>query len=224
MTEEDSENFRVEPHNFSGLYVLRGKSHHLASRPASDEIAVSSEIASVHGEKYRILDAFACAISAAVISGLDQLGIAPGKRVLYLARNSWTSVTACSDIVGPNGRVFVVAPPSDFSPPAPNVKVVPSPVTEPHRYEGMDRVDVIFAELDSADQSSIVIANANQWLENSGTLLLVVNAKAIDPEQSSEQIFAGEVRVLKQKFQPREQLTMEPYRQNYAVIVFNFRG
>ena len=57
------------------------------------------------GEKteYRMWNPFRSKLAAAVLAGLDNIYIKPGMKVLYLGAASGTSVSHCSDIVGPEG-------------------------------------------------------------------------------------------------------------------------
>jgi rRNA 2'-O-methyltransferase fibrillarin len=68
---------------------------------------------SVYGEKrisietgemkieYRVWNPFRSKLAAGVLGGIDDLYIAPGKKVLYLGAASGTSVSHVADIVGP---------------------------------------------------------------------------------------------------------------------------
>ena len=62
--------------------------------------------------EYRVWNPFRSKLAAGVLGGLDNIYIAPGKKVLYLGAASGTSVSHCSDIVGPDGVVYAV----EFSP------------------------------------------------------------------------------------------------------------
>lgn len=57
----------------------------------------------VEGTKveYRVWNPFRSKLAAGVLGGLDQIFIAPGKKVLYLGAASGTSVSHVADIVGP---------------------------------------------------------------------------------------------------------------------------
>lgn len=72
----------------------------------SDEDAISVKT------EYRVWNPFRSKLAAGVLGGLDHIYIAPGKKVLYLGAASGTSVSHCSDIVGPDGIVYAV----EFSP------------------------------------------------------------------------------------------------------------
>ena len=75
-------------------------------------IAIES-VAADDGEKvkteYRVWNPFRSKLAAGILSGLDDIFIAPGKKVLYLGAASGTSVSHVADVVGPV-RMFVRAP------------------------------------------------------------------------------------------------------------------
>jgi rRNA 2'-O-methyltransferase fibrillarin len=69
---------------------------------------------SVYGEKrvaiegndgakteYRVWNPFRSKLAAGILGGLDDIFIAPGKKVLYLGAASGTSVSHVADVVGP---------------------------------------------------------------------------------------------------------------------------
>jgi rRNA 2'-O-methyltransferase fibrillarin len=62
--------------------------------------------------EYRLWNPFRSKLAAAVLAGLDNIYIKPGMKVLYLGAASGTSVSHCSDIVGPEGaRSRTLLPP-----------------------------------------------------------------------------------------------------------------
>ena len=76
------------------------------------EKRISSEIPGVDGAtqkiEYRIWNPFRSKLAASILSGVDNIHIKPGLKVLYLGAASGTSVSHVSDIVGPEGTVFAV--------------------------------------------------------------------------------------------------------------------
>jgi rRNA 2'-O-methyltransferase fibrillarin len=66
-------------------------------------IAIESDGA--NGEKtkveYRVWNPFRSKLAAAVLGGVDDIHVAPGKKVLYLGAASGTSVSHVADVVGP---------------------------------------------------------------------------------------------------------------------------
>ena len=98
----------LEPHRHPGIFVAKGKDHLLVTKNL-----VPGE--SVYGEKritiegavddtkveYRVWNPFRSKLAAGVLGGMDDIFIAPGKKVLYLGAASGTSVSHVADIVGP---------------------------------------------------------------------------------------------------------------------------
>jgi len=80
-------------------------------------------------------------------------------------------------------------------------------------------VDVIFADVAQPDQARIVGLNAKLFLKQGGGLLISIKASCIDSTAPPEQVFASEVAKLREdKFIPKEQLTLEPYERDHAMV------
>lgn len=58
--------------------------------------------------EYRVWNPFRSKLAAGILGGLDDIYIAPGKKVLYLGAASGTSVSHVADVVGPTGTVYAV--------------------------------------------------------------------------------------------------------------------
>ena len=85
-------------------------------------------------------------------------------------------------------------------------------------------VDTIFSDVAQPDQARIVALNAHNFLKNGGFAVISIKANCIDSTAEPEAVFAGEVNKLKEeKFKPREQVTLEPYERDHAVVVAEYR-
>lgn len=61
--------------------------------------------------------------------------------------------------------------------------------------------------------------NASMFLRRGGGLLLSIKANCIDSTAPPETVFASEVQKLKEdRFFPKEQLTLEPYERDHALV------
>ncbi|VDK64765.1 unnamed protein product [Cylicostephanus goldi] len=86
-------------------------------------------------------------------------------------------------------------------------------------------VDTIFSDVAQPDQARIVALNAHNFLKNGGHAVISIKANCIDSTAEPEAVFAGEVNKLKEeKFKPREQVTLEPYERDHAVVVAEYRA
>lgn len=91
----------------------------------------------------------------------------------------------------------------------------------PNKYRMLvSTVDVIFADVAQPDQARIVIRNAQSFLKNSGHVLISIKASCIDSVAAPSAIFAKEIAYLREhKFKPIEQITLEPYERDHAMVV-----
>jgi len=80
-------------------------------------------------------------------------------------------------------------------------------------------VDVIFADIAQPDQARIVALNAQSFLKNEGHVVISIKASCIDCTAAPETVFAAEVEQLKKdSFKPLEQVTLEPYERDHAMV------
>ncbi|XP_076987994.1 rRNA 2'-O-methyltransferase fibrillarin [Tamandua tetradactyla] len=234
---QSGKNVMVEPHRHEGVFICRGKEDALVTKNL-----VPGE--SVYGEKrvsisegddkieYRAWNPFRSKLAAAILGGVDQIHIRPGAKVLYLGAASGTTVSHVSDIVGPDGLVYAV----EFSHRSgrdlinlakkrTNIIPVIEDARHPHKYRMLiAMVDVIFADVAQPDQTRIVALNAHTFLRNGGHFVISIKANCIDSTASAEAVFASEVKKMQQEnMKPQEQLTLEPYERDHAVVVGVYR-
>ncbi|KAK1760920.1 Fibrillarin [Echria macrotheca] len=166
-------------------------------------------------------------LAAGILGGLEQIYMKPGSKVLYLGAASGTSVSHVADIVGPEGAVYAV----EFSHRSgrdlinmatrrTNVIPIVEDARKPMAYRMLlPMVDVIFADVAQPDQARIVGLNARLFLKQGGGLLISIKASCIDSTAPPEVVFASEVQKLREdKFFPKEQLTLEPYERDHAMV------
>ena len=182
--------------------------------------------------EYRVWNPFRSKIAAAIIGGVQNIHIGPGKKVLYLGAASGTTVSHVSDVVGPEGCVYAV----EFSPRSgrdlinmakvrTNVVPIIEDARHPLKYRmvvGM--VDVVFADVAQPDQARIVAINAHHFLKKGGHFVISIKASCVDSTIPAEAVFQSEVKKLRaEQFKPKEQLTLEPYERDHAVVVGVYR-
>ncbi|XP_067399070.1 rRNA 2'-O-methyltransferase fibrillarin [Emydura macquarii macquarii] len=227
----------VEPHRHEGVFICRGKEDALVTRNLVPGESVYGEkrISVEDGElkvEYRAWNPFRSKLAAAILGGIDQIHIKPGAKVLYLGAASGTTVSHVSDIVGPEGLVYAV----EFSHRSgrdlinvakkrTNIIPVIEDARHPHKYRMLiGMVDVIFADVAQPDQSRIVALNAHNFLKNGGHFVISIKANCIDSTAAPEAVFAAEVKKMQQEnMKPQEQLTLEPYERDHAVVVGIYR-
>lgn len=125
-----------------------------------------------------------------------------------------------------------LAPRPPRAPPALTVALAPAPspaspqdARHPQRYRMlMGMVDTVFADVAQPDQARIVALNASYFLKAGGNFVISIKATCIDSTAPAEAVFAREVKTLQAEgFKPTEQLTLEPYERDHAIVVGSYR-
>ncbi len=150
-----------------------------------------------------------------------------------------------SDIVGPQGLVYAV----EFSHRSgrdllnvaktrTNIVPIIEDARHPHKYRMLvGMVDCVFADVAQPDQTRIVALNSHHFLKAGGHFVISIKASCIDSTAKPEAVFASEVsfsylvrywliqvkKMKAEKMKPQEQLTLEPYERDHAVVVGIYR-
>lgn len=230
----------IEAHRHEGIFVSRGKEDALLTlnmtpgKKVYGEKLISVDVPGADEKKeYRVWNPFRSKLCACVINGVTHMPIKPGIKLLYLGAASGTTVSHCSDLVGPSGVVYAV----EFSPRSGrdllnmaksrrNVVPIIEDARHPLKYRmvvGM--VDVVFADVAQPDQARIVALNAHQFLRNGGYAVISIKANCVDSTVDPEVVFASEIdKLRKEKFKPKEQVTLEPFERGHAVVTAVYRA
>ncbi|OUC48727.1 rRNA 2'-O-methyltransferase fibrillarin [Trichinella nativa] len=205
----------IVPHRHQGIFMARGKEDALVTFNSVPGESVYGEkrISVEEGEEkkeYRVWNPFRSKLAAAVMGGLDDIFMKPGSRVLYLG--------AASEFSHRSGRDLL-----NVAKKRNNVVPIIEDARHPHKYRMLiGMVDTIFADIAQPDQARIVTLNAHHFLRNGGHIVMSIKVSCfvIEPEV----VFAGEVNKLKQeKVRPIEQITLEPYERDHAVVTGEYR-
>jgi len=172
------------------------------------------------------------AVAAAILGGISDVWIKPGSKVLYIGAAAGTTVSHVSDIVGPKGCVYAVEfshrPGRDLLGVAKlrtNIIPIIEDARHPLKYRMLvGMVDTVFADVAQPDQARIVALNSHYFLKNHGHAVIAIKASCIDSTAAPEAVFRREVgKLLSEKFRPLEQLTLEPYERDHAVVIAEYR-
>jgi len=229
----------IEPHRHEGVFIARGREDALVTlnlvpgNTVYGEKKVTIDTEEGNKTEYRVWNPFRSKLAAAILGGVDKIHMPPGSKVLYLGAASGTTVSHVSDIVGPAGLVYAV----EFSHRSgrdllnvakqrTNIIPIIEDARHPHKYRMLvGMVDTVFADVAQPDQARIVAINAHNFLKNGGHFVISIKANCIDSTAAPAAVFAGEVKKLQaEKLKPQEQLTLEPYERDHAVVVGTYRA
>jgi len=227
----------IEVHRHAGVFIAKGKDDALVTKNLDPGHSVYGEkrisVETPEGKiEYRVWNPFRSKLAAAIVGGVENIHIKPGTKLLYLGAASGTTVSHCSDVVGPEGTVYAVEFSHRSGRDLINVakrRTNIIPIVEDARYPLKYRmlvgmVDTIFADVAQPDQARIVGHNAQFFLKNGGHFVISIKANCIDSTAAPEAVFASEIKKLQQmKFKPAEYVTLEPYERDHAVVVGVYR-
>jgi len=183
-------------------------------------------------KEYRQWNPFRSKLAASILGGVKNVHMKPGSKVLYLGAASGTTVSHVSDLVGPEGAVYAV----EFShrtgrellevaKKRTNVIPIIEDARKPQKYRMLvPMVDALFADVAQPDQARILAVNAHYFLKNGGGFVISIKANCVDSTAPAEHVFAAQVAEMRrQQFKPREQITLEPYERDHAVVTGIYR-
>ena len=106
-----------------------------------------------------------------------------------------------------------------------NVIPIIEDARHPHKYRMLvGMVDVVFADVAQPDQTRIVALNSHNFLKNEGHFVISIKASCIDSTAEPTAVFQAEVEKMRgEKMKPQEQITLEPYERDHAVVVGVYR-
>lgn len=230
-------NVTVKPHpHFLAVFqvTLEDGAQRLATRNLVPGRNVYGErLVRFESTEYRVWDAFRSKMAASILKGLEAVPIEPSHKVLYLGAASGTTASHVSDIVGEKGHVYCV----EFAPRAlrdlvNNVcayRANMSPILEdarfPERYSMFvsGKVDVVYCDVAQPEQAKILADNADVYLKASGWVMFAVKAQSVDVTKEPDEVYRGEIRVLKNRGFAVEQLVqLEPYDKAHAMITAKY--
>jgi len=231
----------IEAHRHEGVFISKGKDDSLVTRNMAPgesvygekRLVAEPEEGSEGKVEYRGWNPFRSNLGAGIVGGIGAMPIKPGSKVLYLGGASGTTVSHVSDMIGPEGVVYAVEfshrsgrDLTNMAKRRPNVVPIVEDARQPQRYRMLiGMVDVIFSDVAQPDQARIVTLNASFFLKNGGWVVISIKANCVDSTAAPEAVFAMEVdKLRKDGCKPKEQLTLEPYHRDHALVTGIYRG
>ena len=154
----------------------------------------------------------------------------PKGDVLYLGAAQGTTVSHISDLL-PHNMIYAV----EFSPVAfrklastsrkrNNLVPVLADAFHPERYRSMvPAVDIIYQDVSQKDQVGMLLRNAEQFLKNEGTAILMLKARSVDVTMEPSRIYERAVSELKKGGMKIELLEdLSPFQADHAAIMMRY--
>jgi fibrillarin-like pre-rRNA processing protein len=182
----------------------------------------------VSGKEFRVWDTYRSKLAAAIAKGVEEVPLREGSKVLYLGAASGTTSSHISDIVGEDGVVYCI----EFSPRVirelvavcehrKNMLPILADARFPEKYRMLvEQVDMIYQDVAQPNQSEIMVKNARMFLREGGHGFLAIKARSVDVTKEPSEIFKRETETLKQMFEVKQIVHLEPYDKAHVMVVF----
>ena len=187
----------------------------------------------MNGKQHSIWNPYMSKLAAAIINGMEIFPILKKTKILYLDPTSEKTIKHISDIVGINGKIFVVRNImknsknflEQIAKNRSNIFTIIPDKTNPARLTGMtEMVDVIFIDITEHNQTESIIQNCKNHLRIGGFLMLIVPTKNIDFTNNPSKKNQEERKKLQTSFDIIQEINLTDFFKEYSMVIAKYLG
>ena len=187
----------------------------------------------MNGKQYSIWNPYMSKLAAAIINGIEIFPILKKTKILYVDPATEKTVKHISDIVGINGKIFVVRNIiknsknflEQIAKNRSNIFTIIPDKTNPARLTGMtETVDVIYIDIAEHNQTEIAIQNCKNHLRIGGFLMLIVPTKNIDFTSNPSKKNQEERKKLQTSFDIIQEINLTDFFKEYSMVIAKYLG
>jgi fibrillarin-like pre-rRNA processing protein len=211
---------------FPGVWKSGSGKKIFTANAVKGDRSFTSALVSKGGTEYREWDPNRSKPAAAIVRGLGNFPIKPGMKILYLGIANGTTASFFSDIIGPEGLIYGVEISErsmrDLNQQAEkrdNIVPILADARKPEDYSWVEKVDIVYQDVATNDQSEILIRNAKQFLRPGGFAILAIKSRSIDVVKNPREIYKQEIAKLKRHFKIVEKLELDPFEKDHLFLV-----
>ncbi len=213
---------------FDGVYRIDGQ---LATKNlARGNRVYNEELVQHGGVEYRMWNPYRSKLSAAIMKGMKNMFIRPGKSVLYLGAATGTTCSHVSDIVGIEGAVYCVEisernmrelikvceSRENMIPLFFDARKIDSYGSE------IEEVDIIYQDVSARDQAGILLSNS-RFLGQGGYAYVAIKSQSISIAKKPSEVYSDFFKEVDQHFEVAEKMDISPYDQKHMFAVLKKR-
>ena len=197
----------------------------LSAYPGS--IVYGEETVRIGSKEYRSWDVRRSKLAAAILKGINQIGIREGNSVLYLGAATGTTVSHISDIVGKKGFIFAV----DFAPRVlrelvcvcearTNIAPVFGDARNPvHLAPMVCTVDCLYMDVAQKGQAEIFMRNCDVFLKKGGFALLAFKSRSEDISKDPAILYTEVKRKLELRLTLIDYKKLDPFEKDHCLFI-----
>mgnify|MGYP003952521723 FL=1 len=195
--------------------------------------AYNERLVEKNGKQYNVWSHYGSKLAAAIINGLEIFPIMKKTKVLYFGDTTEKTVSHISDIVGIDGKVFVVKDiteyPKNFLEKIGNNRtnvftIIYDKNNLAQFSSTIETVDVIYLDITQTNKTVITIDNCKNYLRNGGYLMLVVPTKNIDFAKNPTKENLEERKRLQSSFDVIQEINLIDFFKEHSMIIAKYLG
>ena len=200
---------------------------------ASINEVYNEKLIKINGKQYNLWNPYTSKLAAAIVNGMEIFPILKKTKVLYLNGAIEKTLSHISDIIGVNGKIFILRDINENSKnflenvmnDRTNVFTITRDNGDPVKFSSKtEMVNVVYVDITQHNETEVAIQNCKRYLTDGGFLMLVVPTKKIDFVNNPNGQNLEEIQKLQSSFEIIQQINLTDFFKEHSMIIAKFLG
>ena len=200
---------------------------------ASVNEVYNEKLIKMNGKQYNLWNPYTSKLAAAIVNGMEIFPILEKTKVLYLNSTIEKTLSHISDIIGVNGKIFILRDINENSKKfldnvmndRTNVFTITRDNGDPVKFSSKtEMVNVVYVDITQHNETEVAIQNCKRYLRDGGFLMLVVPTKKIDFVNKPNGQNIEEIQKLQSSFEIIQQINLTDFFKEHSMIIAKFLG
>ena len=200
---------------------------------ASINEVYNEKLIKINGKQYNLWNPYTSKLAAAIVNGMEIFPILKKTKVLYLNGAIEKTLSHISDIIGVNGKIFILRDINENSKnflenvmnDRTNVFTITRDNGDPAKFSSKtEMVNVVYVDITQHNETEVAIQNCKRYLTDGGFLMLVVPTKKIDFVNNPNGQNLEEIQKLQSSFEIIQQINLTDFFKEHSMIIAKFLG
>ena len=194
----------------------------------------NEKLIEMDGKQYNIWNPYTSKLAAAIVNGMEIFPILKKTQILYFDTTVDKTLNHISDIIGVNGRIFVVRDiienskkflEDDSNNRTNVVSITQEKKSIPAKFvPNIETVNVVYVDIAQNNETDVAIQNCKNYLINGGFLMLVVPTRKIDFANNPDRQNLEERQKLQSSFEIIQQINLTDFFKEHSMIIAKYLG
>ena len=193
----------------------------------------NEKLIEINGKQYNLWNPYTSKLAAAIVNGMEIFPILKKTKVLYLNGTIEKTLSHISDMIGVNGKIFILRDINENSKnflenvmnDRTNVFTITRDNVDPAKFSSKtEMVNVVYVDITQHNETEVAIQNCKRYLTDGGFLMLVVPTKKIDFVNNPNGQNLEEIQKLQSSFEIIQQINLTDFFKEHSMIIAKFLG